>query len=295
MSGTPAFAEFTYPSQDGLQLAARIYGEALSGAKLPVVCLPGLTRNARDFHDLALYLAHQAPQRRKVIAFDYRGRGRSQYDLDWRNYNVAVEAGDVMAGLAALGIGRAAFIGTSRGGLIMLVLATARPALLGAAVLNDIGPAIEREGLAQIRSYLTARPKLMSFADAVAFQKKVNGTGFSALSDADIERYVRAFYREEKDGLVADFDPALVNTLDGLDLDAPMPALWPQFQTLAAIPLMAIRGQNSKLLSEETLAQMKRQAPAMETVTVAGQAHAPLLETAGLPQTIAAFLDRADL
>lgn len=286
------FTEFTYLSQDGLRLAARIYGEASPGT-MPVVCLPGLTRNARDFHELALHLAYEAAPRRQVVAFDYRGRGRSQYDANWQNYNVVVEAGDVMTGLAALGIERAAFIGTSRGGLIVFMLAMAKPALLGAVVLNDIGPAIEGAGLAQIRGYLTARPKLATFADAVAFQKQVNGSGFSALTDADIERYVRAFYREEADGLVADFDPALVNTLDGIDFDTPMPTLWPQFEKLADIPLMTIRGANSSLLSEETLAGMQRQVPAMQAVTVEGQAHAPLLETAGLPQRISRFLDRS--
>jgi len=286
------FTEFSYLSQDGLRLAARIYGEA-STDTMPVVCLPGLTRNARDFHELALYLAYEAAQRRKVVVFDYRGRGRSQYDPNWQNYNVVVEAGDVTTGLAELGIERAAFIGTSRGGLIVFVLAMAKPALLGAVVLNDIGPVIEGAGLAQIRGYLTRRPKLATFADAIAFQKQVNGSGFSGLSDSDIERYVRAFYREEAGGLVADFDPALVNTLDGLDFDAPMPTLWPQFEKLADIPLLTIRGANSSLLSGETLAGMQRQVPAMQIITVSGQAHAPLLETAGLPQEIAAFLDRS--
>src|SRR5690606_38141341 len=115
--------------------------------------------------------------------------------------------------------------------------------------------------------------KLAGFADAVVFQKQVNGAGFSALSDADIERHVRAFYREEKGGLVADFDPALVRTVTALDLDAPMPTLWPQFMGLANIPLLAIRGENSKLLSRETLAEMRRRVPAMQTITVTGQAH----------------------
>jgi len=293
MAGRRDFTGFDYLSRDGLRLAARIYGTAANPETMPVVCLPGLTRNARDFHELALYLAYEAAEPRKVVVFDYRGRGRSQYDPNWQNYNVVVEAGDIMEGLAALGIERAAFIGTSRGGLIVFVLAATKPGLLGAVVLNDIGPVIESAGLAQIRDYLTEQPRLAIFREAVALQKQINGAGFSALSDDDLERYVRAFYREEVDGLVADFDPALINTLAGLNLDAPMPALWPQFTDLASIPLLAIRGENSSLLSRETLGEMQRRVPAMQTITVAGQAHAPLLETAGLPQKIAAFLDQA--
>ncbi|RVB18466.1 alpha/beta hydrolase, partial [Mesorhizobium sp. M7A.F.Ca.CA.004.05.1.1] len=111
MSNDPGFSDFFYSAPDGLKLHARIYGEANSGS-WPVVCLPGLTRNARDFHELALYLSTHAATPRKVIAFDYRGRGQSAYDPDAKNYNVGVEAGDILAGLTALNIGEAAFICT---------------------------------------------------------------------------------------------------------------------------------------------------------------------------------------
>ncbi len=137
---------------------ARIYGETNS-AHWPVVCLPGLTRNARDFHELAHHLSARAVVPRKVVAFDYRGRGQSAYDPDITHYNVGVEAGDILAGLVALGIEGAAFIGTSRGGLIIHVIAAMRPEALKAVVLNDIGPVLEAGGLAHIRSYLDPSPK----------------------------------------------------------------------------------------------------------------------------------------
>ncbi|TIT57439.1 MAG: alpha/beta hydrolase, partial [Mesorhizobium sp.] len=137
-----------------------IYGEINSG-RWPVVCLPGLTRNARDFHELALRLSSQTE--RKVVAFDYRGRGQSAYDPDISHYTVGVEAGDVLAGLAALDIEDAGFIGTSRGGLIIHVLGAIAPAVLKAVVLNDIGPVIEAPGLAHIRSYLDGAPKPRTF------------------------------------------------------------------------------------------------------------------------------------
>ena len=126
-AGNERFSNFFYQSSDNLRLHARIYGQPRPD-RWPVICLPGLTRNARDFHELAIYLSQDAPMPRQVVAFDYRGRGQSDCDPSRHNYNVGTEAVDVLAGLAALGIDRAAFIGTSRGGLIIHVLGAMQPA-----------------------------------------------------------------------------------------------------------------------------------------------------------------------
>ncbi|MDX8440475.1 alpha/beta fold hydrolase [Mesorhizobium australafricanum] len=289
MASDEGFSDFFYTAPDGLKLHARIYGEANTAAR-PVVCLPGLTRNARDFHELGLYLSKKAVNPRKVVAFDYRGRGQSDYDPDIGHYNVGVEAGDVLAGLSALGIEQAAFIGTSRGGLIIHVLGALKPAVLRAIVLNDIGPAIEAEGLAHIRSYLDRAPKPKTFAEAVAAQRRVHGADFPSLTDADWARMVTAICRETDAGWVPDFDPALVDTLAGVDFNKPLPDLWPQFDALAAMPLLVVRGANSKLLSVATLEEMRRRHPGMEAIIVEGQGHAPFLETGALPDKIAAFL-----
>jgi pimeloyl-ACP methyl ester carboxylesterase len=286
------FSDFYYSSTDGLKLHARIYGDDANGT-LPIVCLPGLTRNARDFHELALHLSRDAKTPRKVVAFDYRGRGGSAYDRECQNYNIGVEAGDIVAGLITLGIEHAAFIGTSRGGLIIHVLAATRPGALKAVVLNDIGPVVEGEGFAHIRAYLERAPKPTSFAEAVAFQRSIHGQAFPALTDRDWERMVRALYRDEGGKPIADFDPALLKTVAGLDLSQPLPSLWPQFQGLTGVPMLAIRGENSKLLSARTLEEMARRHPSIETITVEGQGHTPMLETGLLPARIEAFLDRA--
>jgi pimeloyl-ACP methyl ester carboxylesterase len=288
------FSDFFYSAPDGLKLHARVY-EPEDASPLPVVCLPGLTRNVRDFHPLAVRLSRRSANPRKVVTFDYRGRGLSAYDQNWKNYDPLVETGDCIAGLAALGIERAAFIGTSRGGLIIMILAAMRPGLLGAVVLNDVGPAVEIAGLAQIKSYLENATVPASFAEAAAVQKAAHGASFSALGDADWDQMVRALHRDENGRPVADFDPQLLNTLTGVDLSKPLPTLWPQFEGLAKIPVLAIRGANSKLLSAETLSEMARRHPDIETVTVEGQGHAPLLETGSLPQTIASFIDRAEI
>lgn len=287
------YSDVHYSAPDGLRLHARVYGEG-DGARLPVVCLPGLTRNVRDFHELALILSSREDAPRKVVAFDYRGRGGSAYDRRWRNYDVVVEAGDIAAGLTALGIGKAAFIGTSRGGLIIFALAAMRPAAIGAVVLNDIGPVLEGVGLAQIVTYLKRAPRPRTFAEAVAIQRAANEEAFPALTDEDWERMVRAIYRDENGVPVPDFNPALAETVSSIDLNRPLPQLWPQFEGLKRVPLLAIRGENSRLLSAETFEEMERRHPDIETVLVKGQGHAPMLETGGLPGKIMAFLDRAD-
>ncbi|MEO5322234.1 alpha/beta hydrolase [Mesorhizobium sp. CC13] len=287
------FSDFFYSAQDGLRLHARLYGEEDSG-RLPVVCLPGLTRNARDFHDLAIRLSSSRDKPRRVISFDYRGRGQSDYDRNWQNYSVATEATDVVDGLIALGITGAAFIGTSRGGLIVHILAAMRPALLKAIVLNDIGPVIEPTGLAHIRSYLETSPRPADFDQAVTIQRGIHGPAFPALSKADWQRFVRAIYRDDNGKPVPDFDPKLLKTVSAMDLDRPLPDLWPQFEAMAAVAVLALRGANSRLLSAATLEQMSKRHPRCETVTVQGQGHAPLLETGDLPERIAAFMDAAE-
>lgn len=286
------FEDFYYDAADGLRLHARIYGQR-TAERLPVVCLPGLTRNVRDFHELALILS-SGMTARQVIAFDYRGRGLSAYDPEHKNYNVGIEAGDILAGLAKLGIDRALFIGTSRGGLILHVLAAIRPQVLAGVVLNDIGPVVEAAGLQHIKDYLSRATRPDSLAEAVAAQKAAHGAAFSALSDADWERMVGAIYKQDSGRLTPDFDPMLLADLMTLDLSKPIPDLWPQFAAFGEIPMLSIRGENSLLLSAATVDEMGRRHKALEAITVAGQGHAPFLETGELPARIAAFFDRAD-
>ncbi len=293
MAADNGFEDFFYQSADGLRLHAQIYGGDLSG-HLPVVCLPGLTRNARDFHELALYLSGKAETRRKVIVFDYRGRGQSAYDPDWKKYDIGTEANDILTGLEKLGITRAAFIGTSRGGLILHVLAVLRPEILAAAVLNDIGPVLEAAGLQHLKNYLGKAPRPASFAEAAAAQKLAHGPAFPSLNDADWERMARAIYREDKGTIVPDFDPALLNGLMATDLSKPLPDLWPQFGALSVVPVLAIRGENSLLFSTATLDEMAKRHPNFESITVQGQGHAPFLETGELPARIADFIDRVE-
>lgn len=293
MASTDDFSDLFYSAPDGLRLHARVYGDVPRNT-MPVVCLPGLSRNARDFHELALSLSRRETSPRKVVVFDYRGRGLSAYDRNWRNYNVVTEADDVVAGCIAAGIEKAHFIGTSRGGLIIHRLGSVRPTLFQSLVLNDIGPVIEGEGLAQIRAYLERSPKPRDMAEAVAIQRAAHGAAFPALSDADWQRFARAIYREANGQPVADFDPTLLKTLSSFDLDKPIPAIWHLFEALRGFPMFIIRGANSKLFTAATLAEMAHRHPACQTMTVEGQGHPPMLETGDLPSRIAAFFDKAE-
>lgn len=283
-----------FSAQDGLRLHARLFG-ARQTARLPVVCLPGLTRNTRDFEALARILASDADEPRQVIAFDYRGRGRSAWDKDWTNYTVLTEAGDVLAGLAALDIAQAHMIGTSRGGLILHLLAAMRPGAMKSVVLNDVGPELGGAGMMQIRTYLDRRETPKDWDDARRIIAQGHARGFPALSPEEIDRMAHAVFREDEHGrIAADHDPALINTLRAIDPAAPLPTLWPQFAGLAEHRLMVIRGENSMLLTEDIVARMKAAAPAMQALTVAGQGHAPLLETGALPKQLKAFFAKAE-
>ncbi|MEQ8479371.1 MAG: alpha/beta hydrolase [Hoeflea sp.] len=285
-----------YSARDGLRLHAADYGryDPLTRGRLPVVCLPGLTRNTRDFHDLAMLISRDPKAPRRVVSFDYRGRGQSAWDKDPARYTITTEAEDILNGMAALGLEHAIFIGTSRGGLIMHVLAATRPGIMAAGVLNDIGPVIEGAGLAQIKAYLSRTPKPADWAQAASVLAEAHGKSFPALTDADWADFARAVYVERNGKLTPDYDPALLEGLKGLDLNTPLPTLWPQFEGLGAMRLLALRGEHSTLLSAQTLDEMKARVSHLETHTIKGHGHAPILHLSGIPQILTRFFASVD-
>ncbi|NKK71213.1 alpha/beta fold hydrolase [Rhizobium leguminosarum bv. viciae] len=287
------FQERFYTSSDGLRLYARDYqpDQAATTGRLPVICLPGLTRNTRDFHPLALLLSRDTTMPRRVIALDSRGRGNSAWDENKANYNLAVEAGDVIGACAAFGIERAIFIGTSRGGLILHLIAATRPDLLEAVILNDIGPVLEAEGLMLIRDYLNGGRKPADWNEAADILTENHGASFAVLAEQDWREMALALYRDINGRPVADFDPAIVEALKSIDFSQPLPDLWEQFESLSRLPLMLIRGENTSLLSQETAGEMARRHPRLILHAAEGQGHAPLLHLGDIPTTIRAFLD----
>ena len=278
---------------DGLKLHVRCYGPRLS-PYLPVVCLPGLTRTAADFDELATRLASHSETPHRVLALDYRGRGLSDYDRDPRNYSLGIELGDVRAVLTALDVASAVFVGTSRGGILTMLLAGAQPTAIAGVVLNDIGPVIEPTGLARIKSYVGKLPQPKSFEEAAELFRRMFGPHFTKLTNAEWLAYARSSFKIEQRKLVPTYDAHLAKTLEGIDFGQPLAALWPAFDGLSRVPLMVIRGQNSDLLSEQTVAAMRARRTAMETVTVPDQGHAPHLNGAELLERIAAFVESCE-
>jgi pimeloyl-ACP methyl ester carboxylesterase len=282
---------------DGLKLHVRIWGGAHREAKpdvLPLVCLPGLTRTSADFEDLARALSRPGDGHgpRRVLAMDYRGRGRSDYDKDPKNYNVAVELGDVIAVANALNANPAIYLGTSRGGILTMLLAAAQRAMISAAILNDIGPVIEIDGLMRIKGYVGKLPQPDSFEDGARILQDLFAVQFPRLTREDWLTGARRGWRRSGDGrLVPTYDTRLAQTLTDIDPQKPVPDMWEAFEALADIPLMAIRGANSDLLSARTLRQMQDRHPGLRAIEIPDQGHPPLLGKPGLMAEIAAFLE----
>jgi len=279
-----------YTVHDGLRLYARDYGDRKSPA-LPVICLAGLTRNSKDFHDIAVHLSRE----RRVLALDYRGRGRSEYANDWKSYNPLVELADTLALLAREGIEEAAVIGTSRGGLLAMLMAAVRPAGLKAVILNDIGPEIASEGLLRIRGYLQHAPGPSHWHDAQDHLKKTN-PGFRNLTESQWMAFARRIFRDVRGKAWIDYDPNLRKTFLSYDdiIKGRIPTLWPQFAAMSAIPALVIRGQNSDLLTVETLSKMRKLKPGLKTITVPDRGHTPFLTENGLFQAIETLIKKAD-
>ncbi|WP_120277306.1 alpha/beta hydrolase [Rhizobium sp. AG855] len=273
---------------DGLALHAREYGADNGG--IPVVCLPGLTRNLLDFEALALLLS-EGPGARRVISLSSRGRGLSDHDPDPSRYTIPVEAADVIAVLDRLEIDRAAFIGTSRGGLILHVLAITHAGRIERVVLNDVGPVLELEGLQQIQAYLGGRATPRDFDEAAAILRDIHGQDFPALDDRDWTDMAQALYRQTDGHISADYDPAIADQFRSADFSQSLPDLWPQFDLLAEKPVMVVRGEHSRLLSKETVDDMARRHVGLVAVEAKGQGHAPLLHLGTLPAAIRRFLE----
>ncbi|MBB4196572.1 pimeloyl-ACP methyl ester carboxylesterase [Rhodoblastus sphagnicola] len=274
-----------FASSDGLQLHALTLGEA--NHLTPVVCLPGLTRPARDFIILALHL-HRADGRR-IALLDYRGRGGSDWDPDWSHYSIPVEHGDVLRLLDALDIHKAIFVGLSRGGFHALMVSKHRPESVAGLVLNDIGPRIEPAGLVRIKDYLGKLPVLRDTDAAIAHYKRLMAAHFPAVTDEDWRFYVSNSLNHTPERMRLSYDPQLARIMDSFDPAAPMPDLWEDFVAIRA-PILALRGENSDLLSPEGHAEMARRNPLCQLHVVPGQGHAPLLLDTPTLTRIGAFV-----
>jgi pimeloyl-ACP methyl ester carboxylesterase len=278
----PSFADGHYFVRDGLNLHYRDYPG--SAEMPPLLCLPGLTRNVRDFADFA---QHYAP-RFRVLALEFRGRGESAYDPLPARYIPLTYAGDVIELLDQLGISRAIFVGTSLGGLVTMTVAAIAPQRIAAAILNDVGPELSREGLDRIKSYVGKDVRFESW-DEAARAIAANHPNFDGYTHADWLRMARRTAREEAGEIRFDYDMAIAQPFN-----TPGPTsrvdMWPLFVALAQKPLLVVRGENSDLLSPEAAEKMAGVAPDAKFAVIPGVGHAPVLDEPEAVAAIDAFL-----
>lgn len=288
-----AYTDIAITTSDGLRLYARDYAGAGGPARLPVICIHGLTRNSSDFDEVAPWIAGQG---RRVIAVDVRGRGLSAYDSNPANYNLAVYAGDIVKMAHDLGIARAVFVGTSMGGLITMTLGMRHLDLIAAAVLNDVGPTLSPRGLARIANYAGKGEVLRSWDDAAAYLRDINAVAFPAYSDADWARWARRAFIEREPGQLAmryDAHIGLGVRSGAIKSSSVMARI--AFRRLARRrPTLLIRGALSDLLELDQANQMRAMAPNMEYAEVAQIGHAPMLVEAQAQAALKNFLDRVD-
>ena len=252
-----------FTAEDGLRLAFRDEGEGL-----PLIALAGLTRNGDDFNFVAPRLSGL-----RLIRPDYRGRGRSQWG-DPVSYSIEQEARDVIALMDHLGLARAAILGTSRGGLIAMLLAATAKARLRGVCLNDIGPEIAPEGLASIAAYIGRNPAAPSY-EAAAEARARTATGFANVPPERWLADVKNLFAETETGLAINYDPALAQ---GFAAGAEIPPLWPLFDALAGLPIALIHGAGSDILTQATADEMRRRRPDMRYAWLDDRGHVPWLD-----------------
>ena len=279
------WADKYWTSADGLKLYYRDY-EGPSD-RPPLLMLHGLTRNSRDFEEVAERYAGDW----RVIAVDFRGRGNSQYDPNPSNYQVPVYARDVLQLLDELGIERAIFIATSLGGLVTMVIAIQAAERIAGVMLNDVGPELDMTGIDRIKTYV-GKPALFSdWADAAEKLHERLGDVSPSYDRAAWESFARRCCRETERGVEFDYDMAIAEPFKAANADEPVD-VWPFYRALAGRPVLVLRGQNSDLLTDSALRRMAAEIPDVEIVTVPNVGHAPDLSE---PESVAAIdrlLDR---
>ena len=277
--------DYYYHSTDGLRLYARIYPARAAGG-LPVLCLPGLTRNGRDFAALAEHMS----ERHEVIAADLRGRGLSAWDPDPSHYHLSHYVEDAWSLLDSRGTLRVVVVGTSLGALMGMVLAT-RPDRIAGVILNDAGPELDLVGLLRIGSYAGKLPPVRSWAEAAAQARTIHDKAVPGLTDVQWMEYARRNYRENAAGVpVPDMDPQIAS---GFKQPPTGPLqMWPLWAQITGVPMLVIRGGVSDLLSAATVERMRREKPDLEHLTVPNRGHTPLLDEPECLAAIDGFLAR---
>ncbi|MEM6476314.1 MAG: alpha/beta hydrolase [Pseudomonadota bacterium] len=282
-----SYLDRSWTSSDGLNLHYRDYAGPDGYAGPPVLCMHGLTRNSRDFADLAAHLA----QTRRVIVPEMRGRGMSDYAPDSATYSPLTYVADVEKLLTEEGIERFISIGTSMGGLMTMLMAHAKPGRIVACVLNDIGPEVDPGGVARIATYVGQGRSYPTWLHAARSLKDVHGAAFP---DYDLDQWLemakRTLVVSQSGRISYDYDMAIAEPFQEPSNAAPA-NLWEAFEALCDVTMVLVRGELSDLLSEETVAKMGEKNPAMTSVTVPRVGHAPTLDEPEARAAINSLLD----
>lgn len=280
-----SYKEVRFTSRDGLSLYYRDYGSASDA--VPVLCLPGMTRNSKDFEDLAPHLART----RRVLAADLRGRGRSDSDPNIKNYNARTYADDLWQLLDHAGAAHVAVVGTSLGGILAMLLATQKPGRIRGAVLNDIGPVLEPAGLERISDYVNDAPQVSTWDQAADAVRAANAAFYPGFGPDDWAKFARRVFVEDQDGgLRPDCDPGVGKAMQAAG-GGPT-EMWPVFEGLKPIPALVLRGELSDLLSEDGVDRMVEQKPDLQRVTIPRRGHVPDLSEPESLAAIDAFFSR---
>lgn len=283
----------TVHTSDGHQIFVR--SDGVSHDKAPLVCLPGLTRNSRDFTTFAeRYSSETSPHRRLVLRIDFRGRGRSSVDYTGASYETTTYARDVVEVLDTFGVDRAVLVGTSLGGSVAMVVNATHPNRVAGVVLNDVGPRLEAAGFARIQSYAGKLGNSGTWDLAMAQVRMLAGALGEQLPDQVIERLAREQYHEFAPGEIRpDHDPGIVAGLDQVDPHA-LPTAWPLFDALADTPTLVVRGADSDLFGAATLGEMHLRKSDLQSVTVANRGHCPFLDEPEVSEAMDWFLSTVD-
>lgn len=281
MSAAKRFSDGFFTVKDGIRLHYRDYPGPFEGP--PLLCLPGLTRNSRDFADFA---ERMSPSYR-VLCLDFRGRGESGHDPQPERYLPVTYAHDTIALLDHVGVAQAVFVGTSLGGLVTMLVTVLDEDRIAAAILNDVGPELDDRGIERIRGYVGGRPEgFASWAEAAASLRAYQGGLPASWDEGRWQALARRLCSEHKDGSVRlDYDPAIAEPFRAGN-GKPQADAWPLFDALARKPVLVLRGEHSDLLSADALIAMERRSPNVSTVTVAGMPHPPELSE---PEAVAAI------
>jgi pimeloyl-ACP methyl ester carboxylesterase len=277
--------EHYFNSTDGLKLYYRDFGADKPGT--PIVCQPGLTRNSRDFEDLANYLS----DRRRVITPDFRGRGFSEHDPVWQNYHPATYVQDTWTLLDTLGIEQVIVVGTSLGALCAMAMSAQHPERIAGVVMNDIGPEINPAGIKRVQEYAGRVPPVRSWEEAADQARQLYGEWLPGLTDADWQKMAWRGYRENAEGIPElDIDRNIGEAVRKIGPQKGDP--WALFDSLKDTPVLLLWGVMSDILTKDIVDKMKARKPDLEVVAVADRGHVPLLDEAECLAAIDGFLQR---